>query len=86
MARYDFSFEQGETGATPAEAFLALGMASISGRDGAPDRVEAHKWFNIAAVRGCRDAVARRGEVAAEMSSEEIANAQRAAREWLKLH
>lgn len=86
MGRYEFQLEQVEIAATPGEAYLALGMASISGRDGAPDRVEAHKWFNIAAMRGCREGVARRSEVAAEMSAEEIAQAQRAARQWLTLH
>ncbi|WP_342362319.1 sel1 repeat family protein [Terrarubrum flagellatum] len=86
MGRFEFRSEQLETAATPAETYLALGMASISGRDGEPDRVEAHKWFNIAAIRGCREAAARRGEVAIEMSAEEIAQAQRAARQWLTLH
>lgn len=86
MGRFEFQLQQVEIAPTPGEAYLALGMASISGRDGAPDRIEAHKWFNIAAVRGCREAIARRGEVAAEMTAEEIAEAQRAARQWLTLH
>jgi hypothetical protein len=50
------------------------------------ERVEAHKWFNIAAARGNSDAVRLRREIAAEMSNAEIAAAQRAAREWLTLH
>lgn len=86
MGRYEFQAHQVEIAATPAEAYLALGMASISGRDGSPDRIEAHKWFNIAAVRGCREAIERRSEVASEMTAEEIASAQRAARQWLTLH
>ncbi|MET0605987.1 MAG: hypothetical protein ABWZ80_05995 [Beijerinckiaceae bacterium] len=85
MARQDLPLHS-EAASTPAEAYLALGLASISGRDGAPDRVEAHKWFNIAAARGCREAADRRCELAVEMSGEEIARAQRAAREWLTLH
>lgn len=50
------------------------------------DRVAAHKWFNLAAARGNRKAVEHRREIAAEMSSVEIAAAQRAAREWLTTH
>ncbi|HWJ99855.1 MAG TPA: hypothetical protein VNR41_04000 [Xanthobacteraceae bacterium] len=50
------------------------------------DRVAAHKWFNLAAARGNRKAVEHRREIAAEMSSTEIAAAQRAAREWLTTH
>jgi hypothetical protein len=46
--------------------------------------VSAHKWFNIAAMQGVKDAVRLRHEIAAEMSEAEIAAAQRAAREWLK--
>jgi hypothetical protein len=86
MARIDSPEHQLEIAAMPAEAYLALGQASISGRDGAPDRIAAHKWFNIAVTRGCRDAVTLRAEVAEEMSADEIARAQRAAREWLTLH
>ncbi|MGL4324153.1 MAG: hypothetical protein ACRCTD_08930 [Beijerinckiaceae bacterium] len=74
------------SGMAPADAFLALGLACAAGRDGTPDLVEAHKWLNIAAMRGCREAIARRAELACEMQAAEIANAQRAAREWLRLH
>lgn len=48
------------------------------------DLVSAHKWFNIAATLGMKDAVRLRNEIAAEMSDSEIATAQRAARYWLK--
>ena len=52
-----------------------------------PDaRIEAHKWFNIAAMRGNTEAALLRRELAAEMTPAEIAGAQRAAREWLTLH
>jgi uncharacterized protein len=50
------------------------------------DMVSAHKWFNIAAMRGSREAVRHRCEIASEMSSAEIAAAQRAARTWLTRH
>ena len=66
---------------------IARGIVCASGQgDCAVDLVEAHKWFNIAAARGCQDAVAMRREVAEQMSDREIGLAQRAARDWLKAH
>jgi TPR repeat protein len=50
------------------------------------DLVSAHKWFNLAAMKGCADAARLRREIAAEMTDAEIGAAQVAAREWLKLH
>ena len=53
--------------------------------DVATDMVAAHKWFNLAAVRGVEAAKSWRNQLAAEMSTGQIAEAQRLAREWLKL-
>jgi uncharacterized protein len=50
------------------------------------DMVTAHKWFNIAAMRGHKDAIRLRREIAEQMSDSEIGCAQRAARDWLKMH
>jgi TPR repeat protein len=50
------------------------------------DLVQAHKWFNIAAMRGHRDAARLRREIAEQMSDTEIGAAQRAARDWLRAH
>jgi len=69
-----------------AELYLEMGIQYSSGRGGLLDLVEAHKWFNIAALRGNRDAVRMRGEIAAEMSTAQIAEAQRAARAFLAVH
>jgi TPR repeat protein len=66
--------------------YYELGMMYASGRAVPADLVNAHKWFNIAAVRGDRDAARMRAEISAEMAGEQIASAQRAAREWLRLH
>jgi hypothetical protein len=68
------------------ETYLALGLQSSAGRDGAVDLVAAHKWFNIAAAKGIREAARMRSEVAAEMSAADIAEAQRAARDFLRMH
>jgi TPR repeat protein len=88
MARLDMGEAHGASGAgaMDAQAFLDLGILYSVGRSVPVDRVEAHKWLNIAAARGCRDAVALRAELAAEMTPAEIAAAQRNARLWLSVH
>ncbi|MBV9556004.1 MAG: hypothetical protein JO254_02885 [Pseudolabrys sp.] len=63
---------------------IERGMIASSGRDGAIDMIAAHKWFNIAAMRGNKDAILLRREVAEQMTDSEIGLAQRAARDWLK--
>ena len=67
----------------PRDVFTDLGIDAAAGREGAPDRVTAHKWFNIAAARGNVEAVRLRQELGAEMTADEIARAQREARQWL---
>ena len=80
------------TTATPIEAsadgdvLFDLGMLYSSGRSGAVDLVAAHKWFNLAALKGRVDALALRREVAELMSEVEIAIAQREARAWMTTH
>lgn len=65
-------------------AYFDLGIAYANGSHGAAcDRVEAHKWFNLAAVAGHEEAQIGRADIAEEMSAREIAEAQRRAREWL---
>lgn len=67
-----------------ADALYELGMAYSSGSGGIPiDLIEAHKWFNLAALLGNDHAQELRGEVADEMTAREIAEAQRQARSWL---
>ena len=62
-----------------------LGMVFSSGADGVDvDLVEAHKWFNIAAVTGSMEAQACRAEIAEDMTAREIIDAQKAARAWLR--
>ncbi|MGJ5179463.1 hypothetical protein ACQR16_15575 [Bradyrhizobium oligotrophicum] len=65
------------------DVLFELGMLYASGRDGVVDLIAAHKWFNLAALRGRVDAVAMRREVAEQMSDAEIAAAQREARAWM---
>jgi len=61
-----------------------LGIAAAVGADGAIDLVTAHKWFNLASLLGNAEARRHRAELALEMSQDEIAQAQRLAREYLK--
>jgi len=69
-----------------ASAYFDLGVAFSTGSHGAPcDLIEAHKWFNLAAVGGYDDAAQCRADVAEEMTAREIAEAQRRAREWLAM-
>jgi hypothetical protein len=71
---------------TGAEDCFALGMMHSAGAGIPVDLVQAHKWFNIAAARGHREAAQLRREVAEQMTDSEIGQAQRAARAWLQAH
>ncbi len=65
-------------------ALYDLGIAYSTGSHGAPcDLVEAHKWFNLAALKGHEEASWCRADISDEMTAREIAEAQRRAREWL---
>jgi TPR repeat protein len=65
-------------------AYFDLGVAFSTGGDGIScDLIEAHKWFNLAAVAGHEEAQLCRSDVAEEMTAREIAEAQRRAREWI---
>ena len=65
-------------------AYYDLGVAYSTGSHGAAcDLIEAHKWFNLAAVAGHEEAALCRGDIADEMTAREIAEAQRRARQWL---
>jgi hypothetical protein len=78
--------------ATPVEAtaihdvLFERGLYWASGRSGVVNLVAAHKWFNLAALKGRVDAIAMRREVAEQMSEAEIATAQREARAWMTAH
>ena len=71
--------------ATPVETAIPdllfeRGLYWASGRSGVVNLVAAHKWFNLAALKGRADAIGLRREVAEIMSEVEIAMAQREAR------
>jgi uncharacterized protein len=72
-----------------AVAQYNLGVAYDKGKGVAQDYVRAHMWFNLAAS-GASDApdrdvmVKKRDDVAAKMTPDQIAEAQRMAREWMQ--
>jgi uncharacterized protein len=66
-----------------SDDLFELGLIYSIGDEVAADLVVAHKWFNLAAVRGNNEAAFYRQQLAAEMAAADIAEAQRAAREWL---
>ena len=66
------------------DALFELGVTYSTGRGGVSvDLVEAHKWFNLAALSGLIRGQECRAEISLEMTAREIAEAQRQARSWL---
>ena len=88
MARFEMlEAGFGAMGATAqADILFELGMMYATGRDCDADLVAAHKWFNIAAIKGSARAAELRAELSATMSKSEIAQALREAREWMTMH
>ncbi|NJR13803.1 MAG: sel1 repeat family protein [Phyllobacteriaceae bacterium] len=86
MARIEFT--ETAAGGTGIEADLLyeLGMMYATGRDCDMDMIAAHKWFNIAAIKGSDRAALMRAELAAIMNKAEIAKALRDARQWMTMH
>ncbi len=89
MARFEMAeIDAAALGQAPmgADTFYELGMMYSIGRSVPTDLVSAHKWFNLAAMKGNTDATRLRREIAEQMSESEIAAAQRAARAFLTTH
>ena len=87
MAYADIQVEAPEallTKDAPPEELYRIGLIYSEGMDVAVDLVAAHKWFNLAATRGHREAKLCRQEMAEMMSQDDVSKAQKAAREWMK--
>ncbi len=66
------------------DELFRLGLLYSTGQGGAPlDFVSAHMLFNLAAMRGSTEAKVYRKELSREMDPADVAEAQRAARQWL---
>ncbi len=89
MARFEFTsltnVECAAEGGAP-DALFELGLMYCAGREVDVDFVSAHKWFNLAALRGNDEAKRYRSELAKEMSRVDVARAQKLAREWMARH
>ncbi|MBB3238169.1 SEL1-like repeat protein [Phyllobacterium endophyticum] len=88
MARFDLQIsDSGHAGGSAkTDILFEMGIMYATGRDCPIDLVAAHKWFNIAAIKGSDRAAELRAEVAQSMSKPDIASALRAAREWMTSH
>ena len=86
MSGYDIGDRAVRQDNANGEMFFDLGVMHSAESSAATDLVSAHKWFNLAAMRGNKRALELRSEIAIGMSQSEIAAAQRAAREWLATH
>src|SRR5512143_3672667 len=80
LAEYEVAAQQGRP-----DALYNLGLAYSTGQGVGVDFVAAHKWFNLAALRGVDEAKSWRASIAKEMNTAQIAEAQRLAREWLSI-
>jgi hypothetical protein len=89
MARFDAGqqdlVEVAAQGGAP-DALFELGLMYCTGREVGLDLIEAHKWFNLAALRGNEEARRYRLELSREMTRDQIGLAQKRAREWLNAH
>ncbi|MCR9195815.1 MAG: hypothetical protein NXH88_13845 [Hyphomonas sp.] len=85
MARFEMGNAEfaGIGAGANADILLEMGLACATGRGGTTDMVAAHKWFNIAAIKGSARAAALRAEIAECMSKSELAKALRDARDWM---
>ncbi len=69
-----------------AKAQTILGIMYTDDRGVPKDSVLAYTWFNLAASQGYEIAQKRRGLVAEAMTPDQIAEAERLAREWIAKH
>jgi uncharacterized protein len=81
---YRLAADQGD-----AQAQYNLGLSYARGEGVTPDPIAAHMWLNLAAARfpaadsrGRTAATRNRDNVAGEMTSDQLVEAQRRAREW----
>jgi TPR repeat protein len=80
LTQYETDARQGR-----ADALYNLGLAYSTGQGVDVDFVAAHKWFNLAAMKGVELAKNWRAQISREMNTNQIAEAQRLAREWLSI-
>jgi TPR repeat protein len=80
LAQYELDAKKGRP-----DALYNLGLAYSTGQGVEVDYIAAHKWFNLAAMKGSEIAKAWRAQISREMNFGQIAEAQRLAREWISI-
>ena len=73
--------EQGD-----ADTQINLGINYSKGQGVPQDNVQAQMWWNLAAAQNQEGSTKLRAALAEKMTHEQIAEAQRLAREWLAQH
>lgn len=73
-------------GQSRADVFCNLGLIYATGRGYPVDLIAAHKWLNIAAIKGSERAASLRADLARNMNKADLAAALRAARDWMTTH
>lgn len=88
MARFEIAEMNSSmnTGEVRADILCDMGLMYATGRDCEIDMIAAHKWLNIAAIKGSERAAALRSELCGSMTKSELAKALRQAREWMTMH
>lgn len=61
-----------------------LGLMCLRGCGALQDFILSHFWFNLAASRGHKKARSQLEKLTGSMSAEQVAEAQRMARDWVK--
>ena len=69
-----------------ASAQSTLGFMYSKGQGVPQDYIQAHKWYNLAAVQGDKTAAENRDIVANKMTPADVSKAQKLAREWWEKH
>ncbi|MDC1308230.1 sel1 repeat family protein [Pseudomonadales bacterium] len=69
-----------------AKAQYNLGLRYKNGEGTIQDYKLAHMWWNIAAANGQEDAKNNRDNIALDMTSAGISEAQQMATDWMKAH
>lgn len=73
-------------GDAPADILCDIGLMYATGRNCDLDMVTAHKWLNIAAIKGSERAAALRSELSHSLTKTELAKALKLARQWMTMH
>jgi TPR repeat protein len=69
-----------------SDSQVNLGVMYLLGQGVLQDYVQAHMWFNIAGANGDATGINNRDIVAEKMTPDQIAEAQKLAREWIEKH